>query len=154
MKKIISLILTVACLLAVSCSSKAKELTCSVDELFDQISKVNAEGELFAYDSERLIDELMITSDLYSEGYYMIPSQTVGVETIAFFKATNNDSAKAIKAAFDIVVSDTKNYQEKYNPDNYAVACSAVTKIEGLYVYLVMSPKKTAIVKSINDNLK
>lgn len=154
MKKIISFLIVIACLSAVSCTITNKELSCSIDELFTKISAVNAEGELFAYDSQRLNDDLLITSDMYSEGYFEIPLESAGVETIAFFKATSKDNAAKIQSALDEFVNDTQTYQKDYNADNYAVACKAVTKTEGLYVYLVMSPNKDKITKVINDNLK
>ncbi len=154
MRKALSLVLLLACLFAAACSSEAKELNCTVDELFAKINSANAEGEMYPYNADRLTDDLSITPELYSEGYFMIPMESAGVETIAFFKATNAANAKTIKSALDRFVNDTKVYQEKYNADNYAVACSAVTKTEGVYVYLVMSPKKSNIVKIINENLK
>ena len=152
MKKAIALILIAVCLSAVSC--KAKELNGTIDQLFEKISKVNAEGELFAYDSDRLYDELLISNDLYSEGYFMIPVESNGVETIAFFKATNKENAKKLLDAFSTYIKDKQTYEEQYNADNYEVAKKAVAKSEGLYVYLVMSPNKTAVFDVINDNLK
>jgi len=152
--KVICLVLAALTALSFySCESKEKTLTISIDELFEKIQDANAEGILFPYDVDRLYDDFLITEDLYSEGYFKIPLESAGVETIAFFKATSRENAGKIKAALDMFVNDTKTYQEKYNADNYAVAKNAVTKIEGNYVYLVMSPKKNGILKIINEYL-
>lgn len=149
-----AVLVSLSCLFLASCALEKKILTCSMDELFTQIAEKNAEGELYPYSAERLEDDIQISPNLYTEGRLMIPMESPGVETIAFFKAADEDAALKIKAALDKFVNDTKVYQEKYNADNFAVASSAVTKMEGVYVYLVMSPAKTNIVKVINENLK
>ncbi|MGI6716239.1 MAG: DUF4358 domain-containing protein [Eubacteriales bacterium] len=154
MKKIIALVLTLTTLFAVACSTKEKELSCTLDELFEKIINANAEGDMFPFDSDRLSNDLLLTDDLYSEGYFMVPTEGTSVETVAFFKATSKDNAKKIKECLDTYKRDTMTYEKNYNADNYAIASAAVTKIEGLYVYLVMSPKKTAILDIINENLK
>lgn len=158
MKRTITVILLAACVFACvfasACGgSSEKKLGCTVNELFEKITKVNAEGDMFPYDADRLAD-LGISADLYTEGRYMVPEDSAGIETVAFFTAKDADSAKKIKAALDTVVEDAKIDQKDYNEDNYEVALNAVTKTEGVYVYLVMSPAKDEIIKVIEDNLK
>ena len=159
MKRTISVILLAACVFACvfasACGdgSSEKKLGCTVNELFDKITAVNAEGDMFPYDADRLAD-LGISADLFTEGRFMIPEDSAGVETVAFFTAKDAGSANKIKAALDTFVSDTRIDQKDYNADNYQVALDAVVKVEGVYVYLVMSPAKDAIIKVIEDNLK
>jgi len=153
MKKVIAFILIAACLFSVACGGE-KKLACTVDELFEKICKVNAEGDMFANSAEWLADEYSITADLYTEGKFMIPEDSAGVETVAFFVAKNAESAGIIKTLLDTIVASTRVDQKDYNADNYQVALDAVTKTEGVYVYLVMSPAKDAIIKIIEDNLK
>ena len=153
MKKVIAFILIAACLFSVACGGE-KKLACTVDELFEKICKVNAEGEMFAYSADWIADEYGIKPDLYTDGRLMIPEDSAGVETVAFFTAKDAEAAKNIKALLDTIVASTRVDQKDYNADNYQVALDAVTKTEGVYVYLVMSPAKDAILKIIEDNLK
>ena len=59
-----------------------------------------------------------------------------------------------LKLKLETHVADVRNKQKDYNADNYQVALDAVVVKEGVYVYLVMSPAKDAIVKAIGDKLK
>lgn len=156
MKKLVSLLLVVICLFsAVSCGgSKEKVLSISVDELLEKLVSANAEGEMYSYSASLLADELGITEDLYTAGKFFIPSESAGVETVAFFTASSAENASKIKDALDSYIARVKNVQEKYNADNFEVAKAAVAVKEGLNVYLVMSPSKDALVKIINDYLK
>ena len=152
MKKLLALLLAFACVFGVSCV-KVKQLNCTVDELFDKICKANAEGEMYAYSADR-IAEIGIAPDLYESGRFMVPEETAGVETVAFFKAKSDGSAKTIKAALEAFVKATQVDQKDYNADNYKVALEAVVVECDNYVYLVMSSAKAAILKVIDENLK
>lgn len=153
MKKFSALLLIAACVFSVACSGE-KRLGCTVQELMDKICTVNAEGEMFSNDEDSLSDDWGIEKALYTEGLFMIPKESAGVETVAFFVAKDAESAKTIKAALDRFVKFTQVEQKDYNADNYQVSLDAVTVAEGVYAYLVMSPAKDAIMKVIEDNLK
>lgn len=153
-KRTLSVILVLALALAFTACGSEKKLNGTVDELKAAVSAVNAEGELVPYDEDRLIDDLGIKSSEYSEGFYLIPINSAGVETIAFFVCADSASADSLKLKLETHVTDVRNKQKDYNADNYQVALDAVVVKEGVYVYLVMSPAKDAIVKAIGDKLK
>ena len=153
MKKALALLLILACVFCAACTGSEKKLTCTVTELFDKIGEVNAEGDLFSL-SKDFLSEMGISSSLIKSGAFMMPEETAGVESVAFFEASDSNSAKLIKAALEAFVKATQIEQKDYNADNYKVSLDAVVNSEGNYVYLVMSSAKDAILKIINDNLK
>ena len=155
MKKIIASILLICIALTLAaCQTEPKKLTCTVDELKTKLSAVNAEGDLMTYDSDRLADELVIKSGDYTEGFLLIPIDSAGVETIAFFVCADDAAAENVKLRLETKVSDTRTQQKDYNADNYTVAMAATVTKEGSYVYLIMSPNKDKIQKVIDENLK
>lgn len=155
MKKLISVLLILVTLFACSCTSnEPKALTCTVDELMDKMSTVNAEGEMMPCIESRLENEFLITKSMYTEGFILIPTESAGVETIAFFKAAGSENAKLISDALDTYIKSTQTVQKDYNAENYTVSLNAKTYTEGEYVYLVMSPNQDRIVKLIGENLK
>jgi len=154
-KRIISAILLTALVFALaSCAASEKTLTCTLDELKAELSKVNAEGELIPFDEDRLADDIVIKSGDYTEGFFLIPVNSAGVETIAFFVCADSKAAENIKLRLETRVTDIRNQQKDYNADNYEVAMNATVVQEGKYVYLIMSPKKDALLKVISEKLK
>ncbi|MBO4861223.1 MAG: DUF4358 domain-containing protein [Clostridia bacterium] len=153
MKKALALLLVIGCVFCSACAGSEKKLACTMDGLFDMICQVNAEGDMFARSADRL-EELGIPADSFKAGRFMIPEESAGVETIAFFEAVDGDQANVIKAALEAYVNATRVEQKDYNAENYQVALDAEVVKEGNYVYLVMSSAKEAILKIINDNLK
>lgn len=154
-KRIISAILLTALVFAFAACAKAeKTLTCTVDELKAELSKVNAEGDLIPFDEDRLADDIVIKTGDYTEGFFLIPMNSAGVETIAFFVCADSKAAENIKLRLETRVTDIRNQQKDYNADNYEVAMNATVVQEGKYVYLIMSPKKDALLKVINEKLK
>ena len=153
MKKALALLLVIGCVFCAACAGSEKKLACTMDGLFDMICQVNAEGDMFARSADRL-EELGIPADSFKAGRFMIPEESAGVETVAFFEAVDGDQANVIKAALEAYVNATRVEQKDYNAENYQVALDAEVVKEGNYVYLVMSSAKEAILKIINDNLK
>ncbi|MBQ6043340.1 MAG: DUF4358 domain-containing protein [Clostridia bacterium] len=153
MKKALALLLVLGCVFCAACAGSEKKLACTMDGLFDMICQVNAEGDMFPRSADRL-EELGIPADSFKSGKFMIPEESAGVETIAFFEAVDGDRANVIKAALEAYVNATRVEQKDYNAENYQVALDAEVVKEGNYVYLVMSSAKEAILKIINDNLK
>lgn len=154
-KKIITAILLTAVIFSLaSCTAAEKSLTCTLDELKSALSSLTADGELFPYDEERLADDVAIMSGDYTEGFFCIPLNSAGVETVAFFVCADDAAVDKIKTRLNTYVNDTRNYQKDYNADNYQVALDAEVITEGKYVYLVMSPKKAELKKAISDRLK
>ena len=153
MKKALALLLVIGCVFCAACAGSEKKLACTMDGLFDMICQVNAEGDMFARSADRL-EELGIPANSFNAGRFMIPEESAGVETIAFFEAVDGDQANVIKAALEAYVNATRVEQKDYNAENYQVALDAEVVKEGNYVYLVMSSAKEAILKIINDNLK
>ncbi|MEG2003722.1 MAG: DUF4358 domain-containing protein [Clostridia bacterium] len=154
-KKFLAMII---CLVIVSVSLVAcggpKTLSCTIDELFAKIEKKNAEGTLTAFDSDRLSEDLQLKSEYFSEGKFKIPFESAGVEAIGFFKASDDAKADKILLLLQKYINDVKVAQKDYNAGNYDVACKAIAVKEGLYVYLIMSPKVEDIKTVINENLK
>lgn len=153
-KRIISVILLTSLFLTLAACSGEKKLNGTLDELKTALSAVNAEGDLMPYDEDRLADDIVIKSGDYTEGFYLIPINSAGVETIAFFVCADSAAADNIKLRLETRVADVRNQQKDYNADNYQVALDAVVVKEGVYVYLIMSPKKDALIKVINEKLK
>ena len=87
MKKALALLLVIGCVFCAACAGSEKKLACTMDGLFDMICQVNAEGDMFARSADRL-EELGIPADSFKAGKFMIPEESAGVETIAFFEET------------------------------------------------------------------
>ncbi len=154
-KRIISaIILTTLVFAFAACTEAEKKLNCTLDELKAELSKVNAEGELIPFDEDRLADDIVIKTGDYTEGFFLIPMNSAGVETIAFFVCADSAAADNIKLRLETRVTDTRNQQKDYNAANYEVAMNATVVKEGKYVYLIMSPNKDALLKVIDEKLK
>ena len=107
MKKALALLLVIGCMFCAACAGSEKKLACTMDGLFDMICQVNAEGDMFARSADRL-EELGIPADSFKAGRFMIPEESAGVETIAFFEAVDGDQANVIKAALEAYVNATR----------------------------------------------
>ena len=155
MKRCISALLLLTLLLTLcACAEKEKTLAVSVGELSDKVADAMASEQTAEYDETMLLDELVIQSSMFTEGFYKIGASDASVEEVAFFKAADEASALQLKQKLETRKAATEATQKDYNADNYAVATAATVETEGLYVYMVMSANRDAVTKAIEDNLK
>ena len=115
------------------------------------IAKRECEEDPVVYSADDLVDYTGIGSDLYTDFYFCTAGDLISEETIALFKAADgkaSDIESKLKSKLNSILNASNNYNEK----NYNMAKEAVIKtVSGKYVYMVISPNVSDIVKIINE---
>ena len=117
------------------------------------IEKRDCEDDPVIYKAEDLVEDLGLGAELYEDFYYSYAGDFVSVETIAVFKAADGKASELeskLKAKQQSLINESKNYNEK----NYEMASNAKIKtVNGKYIYMVVSPNASEIVKVIEQYL-
>ena len=158
--KIMALVMALICAVSVfaSCGeTKKSELKITVSELYTKLeAKCGcAEGMINYLPNvpDSVLDATGIEASLYSDGIYAVAGDFVSAETVAFFVATSEENAKTIATRLENKKAEIVSTNKNYNADNYAIANDGVVVTDGVYVYMVISSKKTEIVNTIKENL-
>ncbi len=148
-------IMAIGCFCACDSSDTPTETTVNVDitALKDNVKTLTAAKDTTVRSADDVYNDVGINPETYTEGFWLIDA-SITVETVAFFKAKDADSATAIKEKIDKYVKSVLSQQDNYNEDNYYMAEKAKVGISGNYVYLVMSPNVDSVYGAVSAALK
>lgn len=156
MKKTVMILLAISLLLPLvlcSCGKEDKKVEPMSVIGAKAIEKRDCEDDPVIYTADDLVEDLGLGTDLYEDFYFSYAGDFVSVETIAVFKAKDGKASELegkLKAKQQSLINESRNYNEK----NYQMATDAKIKtVNGKYVYMVVSPNASEIVKTIEEFL-
>ena len=147
MKKTAAILLSL-CLCALLCACSGGNTAKPLSEVWSDIKEqVDFEDFLELSDADALDRRYGITEDMATEFAGGVNSSGTNQEEIVLVKATDDESAKAIKEKLDKRYESKLAQNKNYNPEQAAMTEKCKVERNGLYVSMIVSPEHETIEK-------
>ena len=85
---------------------------------------------------------------------FSMSEAAISAETVAILKAKDAGSTAGLSAALQTVIDQKKSEMENYLPDQFQIVDKSSVKVNGNYVYLVISDQADAINQIIQAGIQ
>lgn len=126
----------------------------SVKEIYAEIQEKVELYSPMVFDDEFLMNYYGIDASLLEEYVFSMSEDATSAETIVVMKAKQQEDVEMLSELMQVVVEEKKNEMENYLPEQFAIVEKAEVKIQGSYLWLVISENEQSIKKMIEDGLK
>ncbi|MBR6594289.1 MAG: DUF4358 domain-containing protein [Clostridia bacterium] len=98
-----------------------------------------------------IYDDTGINPEDFEIGYWICESTGMSVETVAVYKAKDEEKGAAIRTLLQNKLTSLQSQHKDYPPvENYNMTLAAKIGGNGVYAYMVISPNVDAVVAAIN----
>lgn len=126
----------------------------SVKDIYGEITQKVALNSPMIVPDDFISNYYGIDVGTLEEYVFSMSEAAISAETVAILKAKDAGSAAGLSAALQTVIDQKKSEMENYLPDQFQIVDKSSVKVNGNYVYLVISEQADAINQIIQAGIQ
>ena len=126
----------------------------SVKDIYGEITQKVALNSPMVVPDDFISNYYGIDVGSLEEYVFSMSEAAISAETVAILKAKDAGSTAGLSAALQTVIDQKKSERENYLPDQFQIVDKSSVKVNGNYVYLVISDQADAINQIIQAGIQ